>query len=484
MFLRYLKIAILAATAATALSQRSATDVQEESNRDLADFNWDVGPEDGYPIIAFNDATENGEAVFKYNFTGDASDPNAKYLNVTLWQFDCLGAADATALSLTDSISGDELNVGIDVVQATIASSTEHYVDFNGTAAEITFCVRVDYMYVDPVDGPSSVNFHETKVTISVDLLANFTLTAINVDRTNATAADANAKLDYPVIAYFCNDANENTTLTQGPIFQGGLLEVCIMTTTAVENVYVRDILTFVITQPNGPAEATPTEIITNATANALTNKDCTANTDGKCNVQTQLLSKYFIETLPKDLRIDGIAILAFGPDPGPPAVRRLLRTPIRGLLSADDVKAFLPSQEDQQGNAVTEEHSQRKLQVAPQDGESQFGLQIGLQGDIADSQGSSDNGSSGSTILVAVIVLVILAAGCGLGFVFCTRKRRKQEKEDIVTHHSSTYATNQSCTHGNKNDYYSNSIAPSSVYTSGKSYLDQQRSIADQRVD
>ncbi len=60
MFMRYLNLAILASTAV--LSQ-SAPGVSANSNdiaRQLGDFDWDVQPEDGYPVIALDDA--NGDS--------------------------------------------------------------------------------------------------------------------------------------------------------------------------------------------------------------------------------------------------------------------------------------------------------------------------------------------------------------------------------------------------------------------------------------
>jgi hypothetical protein len=78
-----------------------------------------------------------------------------------------------------------------------------------------------------------------------------------------------------------------------------------------------------------------------------LTDKVCRES--GICNVKTQLLSKLFTDINPGDLRVDGVAILAFGKAslmpssaPTPVTVTRRLRAPISGLLTGDDVKAFM----------------------------------------------------------------------------------------------------------------------------------------------
>jgi hypothetical protein len=84
MLMRYLHLALLAATAATAFSQSTPESADNNSNgmaRQLAgDFNWDIQPEDGFPSIAFDDTNEDSEVIFKYNFTGTLSD--RKYLGV------------------------------------------------------------------------------------------------------------------------------------------------------------------------------------------------------------------------------------------------------------------------------------------------------------------------------------------------------------------------------------------------------------------
>jgi hypothetical protein len=92
---------------------------------------------------------------------------------------------------------------------------------------------------------------------------------------------------------------------------QGSILQVCVKIDGDVvtENILVEDILTFVVSQPNGTA--TDSETITNAVPDPLTDKVCRES--GVCNVKTQLLSKFFTDTNLADLRVDGVAILAFG---------------------------------------------------------------------------------------------------------------------------------------------------------------------------
>jgi hypothetical protein len=448
MFMRYLNLAILASTAV--LSQ-SAPGVSANSNdiaRQLGDFDWDVQPEDGYPVIALDDANGDSEVVFKYNYTGTLS-PN-KYLDVKLFQNDCSTAADAS-LAFINTTTVDALDIDLDIIQETISNSV-HYQDINASAAIIGFCVRVDYNYIDGDGLTESINFYETNVTITVDLTANFTLVAISAERTSADSEAADFKLDYPVEAFICLDDNSEV-LSPAALAQGSFLQVCVRIDDAIvtDNILVEDILTFVVSQPSG--SATDSETITNAVADPLTDKVCRES--GICNVKTQLLSKFFTETIPGDLQIDGIAILAFGraslmPSSAPTTTVRRLRAPIRGLLTGDDVKAFMAAQEKNNNNnnnvvSVVADSSQRMLQEGT--GQSQFDLEVTLQGGIEGDSGDGEDSSSGgvSTIAVAAIVLVLLAAAGGFGFVYFTRRNRKEEPKDIVDHHSSNASTSPS---------------------------------------
>jgi hypothetical protein len=474
MLMRYLCLAILAATAAATFSQsvpESADNNSNEMVRQLAgDFDWDIQPEDGYPSIAFDDTNEDSEVVFKYNFTGTLTD--RKFLDVKLYKNDCITAADAS-LAFTNTTSGDELDVELDIIQETISDSV-HYQDLNGTAAIIGFCLRVDYNYVDGDGLTESINFYETNVTITVDLTANFTLTEISADRTSADSEAANADLAYPVEAYICLDDNSEVT-NPVALAQGSFLQVCVRIDDNVvtDNILVEDILTFVVSQPDGTA--TDSETITNAVADPLTDKVCRES--GICNVKTQLQSKFFTDTNPGDLRIDGVAVLAFGkaslmPSSAPTVntATRRLRAPIRGLLTGDDVKAFMAIQQNRDKSRVAEvaavaDSSQRMLQDGA--AQSEFDLKVGLQGIKGIVNGQDDSsGDGGSPMFEAVIVLIMLVAGFGLGFFFCTRRDRKEEPEETWPHHGSAASVNSSQSHGFD-------VTTSSVYCSNE-YLGQ----------
>jgi hypothetical protein len=429
-----------------------ALQLNEDLDWDTGDFDWDIQAKAGYPSIAFDDTNEDCEVIFKYNFTGTLTD--RKFLDVKLYMNDCVTAADAS-LAFTNTTSGDELDVELDIIQETISDSV-HYQDLNGTAAIIGFCLRVDYNYVDGDGLTESINFYETNVTITVDLTANFTLTEISADRTSADSEAANADLAYPVEAYICLDDNSEVT-NPAALAQGSFLQVCIrIEDNVTENILVEDILTFVVSQPD--STATDSETITNAVADPLTDKVCRES--GICNVKTQLQSKFFADSNPSDLRVDGVAVLAFGkaslmpsssPTVGTPAVRRL-RAPIRGLLSGDDVKALMAAQQQKKNNDINTDESKAyvvsvvadsSVQRMLQDGaaQSEFGLEVGLQGiNGVPVNASSDGGIT--AIAAAVVVSILLAGGCAFGFWFYTKRRSHKGTDTMVKKDHHTHGT------------------------------------------
>jgi hypothetical protein len=431
MFTSFYKLAILTATVVSALSSDTSFDISRQLE---GDFAWDIQPEDGYPVIviAFNDSNPENSVAFKFNFTGTLTD--RKLLDVSLYQSDCITAADAS-LVMADTINSDKIDVDIDIILETIPNSV-HYKDLNITTAVIGFCVHIDYYYIDNDNNAESVNFYETNVTINVDLAANFTLTEITADRTDADNEAANADLDYPVEAYICLDDNSEV-VSPAALTQGATLQVCIKVDDRVvtENVLVEDILLFVVSQPDGTA--TDSSPIVNYVADPFTDKVCREG--GICNVKTQLTTKFFTEVNPADLRVDGIAILAFGkaslmPSSAPTATTRRLRAPIRGLITGDDVKAFMAAQQKTQEEAssavaVAIPDSGRMMQEAAQ---SEFGLQVGLVGITGEVEGGGQGSSSSPAVFAAGVLLVAFACVC-LFFFFGAKKRTT--KEDSFEH-------------------------------------------------
>jgi hypothetical protein len=149
------------------------------------------------------------------------------------------------------------------------------------------------------------------------------------------------------------------------------------------------------------------------------------------------------------------------------PDGRRLRAVPIRGLITGDDVKALMAAQEKANSNnevsAVTGSPVQRMLQAGA--AQSEFGLEVGLQGINGVPVSVEDDSSDGSPIIVAVVILILLAGGCGLGVCFFTKRRSRKEeiKRSIDVnkrHHQEHGSTGSVGTYPSQRSVYSDQYA------------------------
>ena len=280
--------------------------------RDLADFEWDINPEPDYPTISFEGSGADSEVRFLYNYTGTTV-AGAKYIKNQLLRGDCVTPASPQAVVVSfseDITAAKEYQVDVDILQESVAGTPE-YMDIDVTAAMINFCIRVDYVYKDGDEPEESINFHETNVTINIDLTANFTLTAISVDRIDADQVDEDVALNCEVQAYFCNQNNENVGQ---PLFvQGEIMTVCVEIADSDRDLYhLNDVMDMDLQQLKGDRiRVDRSTIVADQRATGLSDKFCK---NGICNIRHQLSSKFFDERDPNNLDINGIAICAFGP--------------------------------------------------------------------------------------------------------------------------------------------------------------------------
>jgi hypothetical protein len=135
-----------------------------------ADFDWDITPRQGFPTVAFNGLTTTEEIVFQYDAPLLYED---KTYRVTVLDDDCKTIGSDAITHLEDASIDRELTVLVDVDQGTISDSP-YYRHINMTNAMIGLCLRVEYLL-----SGTSVNFHETNLTIEIDLTANFKLSGI-----------------------------------------------------------------------------------------------------------------------------------------------------------------------------------------------------------------------------------------------------------------------------------------------------------------
>jgi hypothetical protein len=59
---------------------------------------------------------------------------------------------------------------------------------------------------------------------------------------------------------------------------------------------------------------------------------------------------------------------------------------------------------------------------------QSEFGIEVGLQGINGGSGGQGSSGSGGPMSVLAMVVLVGMIVGCGLGFLFTAKKDPQED--------------------------------------------------------
>jgi hypothetical protein len=386
-------------------SSSSINNSDDSIMRRLADFEWDIVRKAGYPKFSFTNATED-EVTFKYSVSGTETPTygTIKYFQAAVYTEDCNTTANLPAILLEESLTDtDEYTIELDILQEFISDS-DYYQEIDPTNATINFCLRLDYIY-DPGGGadPSIINFHETNVTLAVDLTAGFNLTEIAVDRDNAEEASAAISLEYPVKAYFCDDAS--VQLPAPTLSQGAVMQFCVeisenVTTTGV---YVTDVLSVDLDQSSvGEFNSQHADIITGTVADWLTRKICT---DGICNIKTQLTSKWFIATDPASMDIGGTALLAFGSAER----RRYLRVAFSGIGNDHDYQQQRKLQDLTDAETFTD---------PLEDLLSEFGLTVDFEGD------SSEDDNRLGVIIVCVAGSVGAIILCNIVSCCCCRKK------------------------------------------------------------
>jgi hypothetical protein len=381
---------------------------------DANDFDWDIEPKEGFPVVAFNNSTTTSEIVFLYD--APRLYENKTY-GVTVFDADCKTIGSNTITHLEDASVDRELTVLLDVDQGTISNST-YYTHVNITNAVIGLCLRVDYfLYGD------SINFHETNLTINIDLTAGFNITSLEEMRIRALQDTVSSNIDFPVVAYHCNELNDKLA-SKPDLVQGESLQLCVEIDPTIvnEGVFVTDILSVDLDQENMDQNVTQKTIISETIPDFLTSKLCQ---DGICNVKTQLESRWFSDPIPGDINTTGIAILAFGSISGGSGQRlRYLRAPI----------VF------QQSRHADGSELDRKLQQGGDDGNAvaNFILSTSLNIPSSDDKIPFSDDKISVLLFVGVALVVVLLVGfcCMIRWFGCFRRRKlgKHEEVEVTT--------------------------------------------------
>lgn len=114
----------------------------------------------------------------------------------------------------------------------------------------------------------------------------------------------------------------------------------------------------------------------------------------------------------------------------------RRLRVPIRGLLSAEQVKAMMERQlaaEASNNKQVALYQPSRQLQAT----QTPFDLQVALENSKQQEPTTkSTQGGSNAAVIAIVVVILALIGGC-LAYFFCCRKKKhvveEQEQHKVV---------------------------------------------------
>jgi hypothetical protein len=284
---------------------------------DAIDLDWDINPKEGFPAVSFHNSTTTKEIVFMYD--SPLLYENKTY-EVTVFDADCKTIGSNAITHLEDASFERELIVRVDVHQETISDST-YYTPVNITNAVIGLCLRVDCL----LNGVS-INFHETNLTIDIDLTAGFNPTGLQQMRMEAQQDTVSTNIDYPVEVYHCDEANDKYAVKPS-LTQGDTLQLCVeLDSTVISgNAYVVEIMSVDLDQANRDQNVVHKSIVDEGIPDFFTSKLCQG---GICNIKTYLDSRWFTDSIPGDINATGVAILAFGSSGSGQGVR-FLRAPI-----------------------------------------------------------------------------------------------------------------------------------------------------------
>lgn len=265
---------------------------------------WEIDLQEDFPTIDFDPNRTNQQVILQYDGPVLNSD---RSVEATLFLDDCQRKpfllAKSVFANITNTTDDGQLRVTVEIDQETVTRS-RYFTEIDTAEGRISFCLRLDYFYQG-----IGLNFHETVINVDVNLSANFTI-SVETDKVVATRNVASASLDYPIIAYFCDDSNAE--LDDFPVLtQGDILQVCVQIDEdqVQSNVYVKDILNLRLEQ-----DQLDTVFVTNPIVDTVEDA-VTANicAFGICNIRMLLVSQWFVEPEPDNISLIGIALLAFG---------------------------------------------------------------------------------------------------------------------------------------------------------------------------
>ena len=174
-------------------------------------------------------------------------------------------------------------------------------------------------------DLETSVVFHEQKLFITIDMIENFDVVAIDLNRDTPSEHVTNTQVSYNVVACQCNDGFE---CEKEEVSQNSVVSICVRSLTP--NVEIADIRALSLLQ-RGVARS----LITDGVADDLTEVMLSDSGNGKLAVvRMQLVSGFF--DLPENITAQGTCALTFGSYAVNNGKDRLLRS--FGFVSGRDL--------------------------------------------------------------------------------------------------------------------------------------------------
>jgi len=303
-----------------------ASTVQAQGN-----FDWNITErETDFVTVEFSDASAGDEV--KLNYYASNKTTLVQILDYENCNMTVTNGASAITTASSPTVGTDELlEVPLDIIQASIAASDYYTAQgSNNETGVIQVCVRIDLM--GDIDGNTtngaeeSINFHETKIQIEIDMTKGFEVTGVSTNRTAATETEKNATLDYTVLAFETDETGADLTGGTQQYTQGDFLQIGVRTNgTGVE---VANIIEMTLTGDTTFESVKASD----ASTSALTERTCDGtvlNNLAGCKVKTMLVSDFFVNANPSAINVTGTAVMQFA------RARRL--SSFRGLQEASD---------------------------------------------------------------------------------------------------------------------------------------------------
>jgi len=274
-------------------SQSVPVPLSPTTGADLNKFSWTIERVGG-AIVAFEDES-SPEVQLQYNIS-------RRDTRVVVYEVDCLTEVPSNIVAASQSLSPTSpshgmLTVDLDIKQDSIKSSPI-WTENSSETGQIDVCVRLDLLLGDAAE--TSVHFHETQLSITIDMTAGFQAIGLDLDREAAVTVTETAALDYEIFACQCD---ASLICSSELLTQGSDVYICVETNATDVDMIGVESLNFI----QGNFASSP---IVDGAENQLTAVTCEGS---QCRIRSQMPSAFFEFENPEDVLADGVVVLSFG---------------------------------------------------------------------------------------------------------------------------------------------------------------------------